>query len=104
MACANPARPPELTDRPVELPAEALPIEVWRGGVNAWDCDGMGHLNVRNYVAFAMEGLAGLAAELGLPGAFRPGAPSTVVVRDHHLRFLREAREGAVLHMRAGVV
>jgi acyl-CoA thioester hydrolase len=88
----------------VALPVEGLPLEVWRGGVNAWDCDGMGHLNVRYYVAFAMEGLAGLAAELGLPGAFRPGAPSTLVVRDHHLRFLREAREGAVLHMRAGVV
>lgn len=88
-----------MTDSPVDLP-----IEVWRGGVNAWDCDGMGHLNVRYYVAFAMEGLAGLAAELGLPGAFRPGAPSTLMVREHHLRFLREAREGAVLHMRAGVV
>jgi acyl-CoA thioester hydrolase len=80
------------------------PVEVWRGGVNAWDCDGMGHLNVRYYVAYAMEGLAGLAAELGLADSFRPGAPSTVVVRDHHLRYLREARESTVLHMRAGVL
>ncbi|HET9159798.1 MAG TPA: thioesterase family protein, partial [Caulobacteraceae bacterium] len=80
------------------------PVEVWRGGVNAWNCDGMGHLNVRYYVAYAMEGLAGLAAELGLSDIFRPDAPSTIVVRDHHLRYLREARESAVLHMRAGVV
>ena len=79
-------------------------VEVWRGGVNAWDCDGMGHLNVRFYVTFAMEGLAGLAAELGLADAFRPDAPSTLVVREHHIRYLREARESAVLHMRGGVV
>lgn len=79
-------------------------VEVWRGGVNAWDCDGMGHLNVRFYVAFAMEGLAGLAADLGLPDAFRPDAPSALVVREHHIRYLREARESAVLYMRAGVV
>ena len=88
-----------MNDSPVELP-----VEVWRGGVNAWNCDGMGHLNVRYYVAFATEGLEGLAAELGLTDAFRPGGASTLVVRDHHLRFLREAREGAFLHMRAGVV
>jgi acyl-CoA thioester hydrolase len=79
-------------------------VEVWRGGVNTWDCDGMGHLNVRFYIAFAMEGLAGLAAELGLPHAFTPEAPSTIAVREHHIRYLREARDHAVLHMTAGVV
>jgi acyl-CoA thioester hydrolase len=79
-------------------------VEVWRGGVNTWDCDGMGHLNVRFYVAFAMEGLASLAAELGLPRAFSPDAPSTLVVREHHIRYLREARDHAVLHMTAGIV
>ena len=26
-------------------------LEVWRGGVNTWECDEMGHLNVRFYVA-----------------------------------------------------
>jgi acyl-CoA thioester hydrolase len=79
-------------------------VEVWRGGVNAWDCDSMGHLNVRFYVAFAMEGLAGLAAELGMGPVFAPDAPSTLVVREHHIRYLREAREQAVLHMTAAVL
>lgn len=83
---------------------DAWGVEVWRGGVNSWDCDGMGHLNVRFYVSFAMEGLAGFAAELGLPGAFSPEAPSTLVVRGQHIRYLREAREQAVLHMRAGIL
>lgn len=95
MACVRAAGAPELS---------AVGVEVWRGGVNAWDCDAMGHLNVRYYAAFAMEGLAGLAAELGLPDAFRPDAPSTLVVREHHIRFLREARAQAVLHMTAGII
>ncbi|EJL26839.1 putative thioesterase [Caulobacter sp. AP07] len=85
--------------------AEPLPgVEIWRGGVNTWDCDEMGHMNVRFYVSRAMEGLAGLAAELGLPHAFSPYANATLVVREQHIRFLREAHAGATLHMLGGVI
>ncbi len=79
-------------------------VEVWRGGVNAWQCDQMGHLNVRFYVAHAMEGLAGLAGALGLPQAFAPRGAATLQVREHHVRFLKEARLGDPLHMMGGVV
>jgi acyl-CoA thioester hydrolase len=79
-------------------------VEVWRGGVNTWECDEMGHLNVRFYVARAMEGLVGVASALGMPAAFRQTAESTLLVTDHHIRFLREARPGAALHMLAGVL
>jgi acyl-CoA thioester hydrolase len=64
----------------------------------------MGHLNVRFYVAHAMEGLAGLAAALGMDQAFSPRATSTLVVAEHHIRFLKEARAGDALHMTAGVL
>ncbi len=64
----------------------------------------MGHLNVRFYVAHAMEGLVGLAAGLGLQGAFAERANGTLIVQDHHIRFLREARTRAALHMMAGVL
>lgn len=64
----------------------------------------MGHMNIRFYVTRAMEGLAGVAAALGLPEAFAPRAASTLIVRSHHIRFLREARADAPLHMEAGVV
>ena len=40
-------------------------LEVWRGGVNTWECDEMGHMNVRFYVSRFIEGLAGLALRLG---------------------------------------
>ncbi len=79
-------------------------VEVWRGGVNTWDCDEMGHMNVRFYVSRALEGVANLAAQLGMPHAFTPYAASTLLVTDHHLRFLREAHAGAPLHMTGGVV
>ena len=85
--------------------AEALPgVEIWRGGVNTWDCDEMGHMNVRHYVVRAQEGLIGLAAELGLSNAFSPHANATLLVKEHHIRFLREAHAGAPLMMLGGVI
>ena len=85
--------------------AEPLPgVEIWRGGVNTWDCDEMGHMNVRHYVVRAQEGLIGLAAELGLPQAFSPYANATLLVKEHHIRFLREAHAGAPLYMLGGVI
>jgi acyl-CoA thioester hydrolase len=79
-------------------------IEIWRGGVNTWECDEMGHMNVRFYVTKAIEGLVGLAAALGLPHAFAAHAGSTLMVREQHIRFLREAHAGAALHMTGGVL
>jgi acyl-CoA thioester hydrolase len=79
-------------------------IEIWRGGVNTWQCDQMGHLNVRFYMSHVMEGLAGLAAALGMERAFAPRAASTLVVSEHHIRFLKEARVGEALHMTGAVL
>ena len=79
-------------------------VEIWRGGVNTWECDEMGHMNVRFYVTKAVEGLVGLAAALGLPHAFTAHAGSTLMVREQHIRFLREAQAGAALHMTGGVL
>ena len=64
----------------------------------------MGHLNVGFYVAKAMEALGGLAAELGMPHAFAPHAEATLMPREQHIRFLREAQVGAALAIEAGVL
>jgi acyl-CoA thioester hydrolase len=79
-------------------------LETWRGAVKPWHIDEMGHMNVRYYVAIAMEALTGLAGALGMPRAFSAGAGATLLVREHHVRFLREARVGAPLHMRCAVL
>jgi acyl-CoA thioester hydrolase len=63
----------------------------------------MGHMNVRFYVAKAMEGAFGFFAATGLPDVARPGAPATVRVLSHHIRFHREARPGEPLAMTAHV-
>ena len=81
-----------------------MEVEVWSGGVNTWECDEMGHLNVRFWVAKSLEGLAGLALRLDMPRAFSTAAGATLVVREQHIRFLREARAGATLTMTGGVV
>ena len=87
-----------------DIGVEANGVEVWRGGVNLWECDEMGHMNVRFYLIRAMQGLIGLAAELGMEGAFTTHAVSTLLVREQHIRFLREARPPAPMHMTASVV
>ena len=79
-------------------------VELWRGCCNAWECDEMGHMNVRFYLARAHEGLAGLLAAMGMEGALRQGAEATAIAMDHHVRFLREARAGAPLVMTGGVL
>jgi acyl-CoA thioester hydrolase len=79
-------------------------VEIWRGGVNTWECDEMGHMNVRFYVTRFMEGLGGLALRLGLPDAFKTRATATLLPLEHHLRFLKEAHAGTPLHMTGGVI
>lgn len=78
--------------------------EFWRGGVNAWECDEMGHLNTRFYVARAMEALNPMLSQFGTPGLFAPCARSTVRLRQMHIRFLREARAGTPLRVLGDVL
>ena len=40
--------------------------ELWRGNANAWECDEMGHLNVKSYLAKAMQAVARLIEDAGL--------------------------------------
>ncbi len=79
-------------------------MKVWQGIANQWDCDEMGHMNVRIYAEKALEGLGVLAHEIKMPHAFRAGAPSTLLPRDQHIRFLNEIHAGQPLRMQACVL
>ncbi len=79
-------------------------ITVWQGSANTWDCDEMGHMNVRVYVEKALEGLGAMAHAIDMRHAFSPNAPSTLIPADQHIRFLREARPGRPLTMQACVL
>lgn len=76
--------------------------EVWRGGVNAWECDEMNHLNTRFYMTRVLEGLTVLFALAGRPAQFTAAEAGDVTISDVHGRFHREARAATPLHMQAG--
>jgi len=77
-------------------------IEIWRGNANAWECDELGHMNVKFYLAKASEALAGLAAQTGLKEIHRADANATLLPAALHVRFLAEARPGAPLVIEGG--
>lgn len=79
-------------------------IEVARSSVQTWECDNMGHMNVQFYVAKADEGLAALAAALGLSARAQRSAFASLIPREHHIRFHRELRPGAPFAILGGVV
>lgn len=79
-------------------------VETWRGSVRPWHIDEMGHMNVRFYLANAAEAVVGLAGALGMPRAFTAGAAATLLLREHHVRFLHEARLGTGLFIRSAVL
>lgn len=72
--------------------------EYWRGGVEAWECDEMGHMNVRFWSRRAMDAMAWLERLLGLPSELR------LVLRDQHIKFLKEAAAGTPLYGVGGVI
>ncbi|MEM1391388.1 MAG: thioesterase family protein [Pseudomonadota bacterium] len=74
-------------------------IPLWSGSANTWDCDEMGHMNVRVYMEKAMEGLGSFASAIAMPHAFHKGGTSTLIVEDHHVRFIREVHAGRPLKM-----
>ncbi|WP_084398100.1 thioesterase family protein [Henriciella aquimarina] len=79
-------------------------IDLWKGSANTWDCDEMGHMNVRIYLEKAFEGLGMLAARCHLSHVYRPHAPSTLIPREQHIRFIREVLPGRPLSMQGCVL
>jgi acyl-CoA thioester hydrolase len=74
---------------------------VWRGSANTWECDEMGHMNVRFYLAKAGDALSVLAYQLGLGPANADGLILTAV--DQHVRYQREVRAGTPLSAYAAI-
>ena len=79
-------------------------IDTFKGMANTWECDENGHLNVRYYVAKTREGLASFWHALGLTRAQQHADGAELVIKDMHLRFLREVHPGRGLVGRAGMV
>lgn len=79
-------------------------ITLWQGSANQWECDEMGHMNVRFYIAKAMEGLGSLVQAIHMPDAFTQRGLSTLIPVDQHIRFIHEVLPGKPLLMQGCVL
>lgn len=76
----------------------------WAGECSAWECDELGHMNMRHYVRKVDEARKGLIIRLGLPHAYRHATVSSVRVRDFHIKYQGEARPGNSLRIDSAVL
>ncbi|MEO3473795.1 thioesterase family protein [Roseomonas sp. CAU 1739] len=83
----------------VDQSVDQIMIIIGKGSVQQEECDVMGHMNVRHYVARTADALDWLLLEAGLP----PSRGRLAVV-DQHLRFLREMSPGTPFTIRGGIV
>ncbi|MBT6588206.1 MAG: thioesterase family protein [Rhodospirillaceae bacterium] len=75
-------------------------VPIFRGSVNAWECDIVGHFNVQFYAAKMFEGLNHLKSQLGLDPA------QNMTWQANHLlsRYQGELHAGDIVDIRAGVL
>ena len=78
-------------------------IPVYRGSVNAWECDENDHLNVRFYLGKTNQGLPFALEAIGLPQRSLSQLGARPRIRAHHVRFLREARPATPLTVLTGL-
>jgi acyl-CoA thioester hydrolase len=76
--------------------------EYWRGGVEQWECDSMGHMNVRFWMRRFYDSLPVFANQIGLSNSFSPSSPFTLTLGQAHLKFVKEAHVGAPLYLVGG--
>ncbi|SLN22623.1 acyl-CoA thioesterase [Oceanibacterium hippocampi] len=78
-------------------------LESYRGMVESWDCDFVGHMNVRGYVGHARDGLDALTFALGLDPRKARDAGLEFMPVTSHVHFLRERRAGQPISVRTGL-
>jgi len=76
----------------------------WAGECSAWECDELGHLNMRHYVGKFSQARHFLFIKLGLINAFKASALSTVRVKDLHIKYQGEARPGQPLKIMSAIL
>lgn len=76
----------------------------WAGECSAWECDELGHLNMRHYVYKTAQARAGLIIRMGLAEAFKQGATSSIRVKDLHIKYQGEARPGDPLKIESALL
>lgn len=78
--------------------------ELWRGCANAWECDELGHLNVRFYFAKAWEALSRVVSIANEDNPTAEFTTSPILPRDLTVAYLAEVHPGAPLFIEGGVI
>jgi len=76
-------------------------LDTFRGTVNTWECDDVGHMNVQFYVARASDAAFYLRHALGLSPSRVRAEGRAMIALEEHIRFHRELRAGDIMHMRS---
>ena len=56
-------------------------MKTWAGECSAWECDGLGHLNMRHYMTKTQQARQMFFIHNGLHGAFKKNALTTLIVK-----------------------
>lgn len=78
-------------------------MEGFRGVVYPWDCDHLGHLNVKNYVGFFDQASFHLLSDLGFSFHDQDDSGVTLVDAQHTIRYLKEQRVGSLVKVESAV-
>ncbi|MEX1035321.1 MAG: thioesterase family protein [Sneathiella sp.] len=73
-------------------------IACYRGNVNAWECDQMGHMNVQFYMARGSEAFGHFQNALGLSPALIRREKKGLRFKSLRIQFKSEVHAGSVLH------
>jgi acyl-CoA thioester hydrolase len=78
-------------------------ITCYRGAVDAWECDQMGHMNVQFYTAKAVEGFGHLQNSLGLTPQIIRQRKKGLRFKNLRIQYKSEVHAGSILHGLAGI-
>jgi len=79
-------------------------LKTWAGECSAWECDGLGHLNMRHYMTKVHQARQMFFIRTGLVEAFKADAFSTIRTRNFHIKYLGEARPDNPLYIETGLL
>ena len=79
-------------------------IDTYKGYVNPWECDEMGHMNIQFYMGKTSDAAFHQQAFMGLGYAHQQSARTSFVALEHHIRFHKELFASDLVSVRSGVL
>lgn len=72
--------------------------------VLSWECDELGHLNMRHYMTKTEQARQMFFIRMGLGDAFKAGSDSTIRTREFTVRYLKESRPAERIRIETGLL